>query len=378
MILPFLALYLTQDLNWSKTQAAVATSCFGFGNLAGAIIGGWLVDRFPSLKIMFWSLVFGGLCFVGLTWVKSFYEICIWLFISVTVADLMRPAAMVAISNFSDDTTVTRAISLLRLTINLGIAIGPAIGGILIGILGYDIIFIIDGITCVVAGLFLYYIFNGKLGSLNQKEKVLKQNTNIKTEAVSAYTDIYFLAFLFCNLAMLTVFFQFFFTVPLYLTEHFSLSEFQIGLYFAINGAVIFIFEMPVIFAFEQRKLLYKPLIFGVIIIGLSYVFWMLNNLSVWLTIFLFNLVLGLGEIISFPFISTSAILRGNEANKGSYVGTVNAMFSVAFILAPLIFLPFVDELGYQLIWILCMVISVLAGFGLWILKPYFKAQTDG
>ena len=45
--------------------------------------------------------------------------------------------------------------ALIRLAVNLGFAIGPAIGGLVAARIGYNWLFWIDGLTCISAGLFL-------------------------------------------------------------------------------------------------------------------------------------------------------------------------------------------------------------------------------
>lgn len=56
LILPFLTLYTTQELGWSKIDAGTATMCFGAGSLAGAILGGYLTDKIGYYRTMSSSL----------------------------------------------------------------------------------------------------------------------------------------------------------------------------------------------------------------------------------------------------------------------------------------------------------------------------------
>lgn len=368
MVVPFMTLYLTQDLEWTKTQAAIATACFGIGNLIGSFLGGWVANHIPPLKIIFFSLFAGGLCFMAMTWVQSFYLLCFWIVFTITVADVMRPASMVAISEYTTKTTFTRGISLLRLAINLGIAIGPALGGLLISRMGYGMIFIADGLTCVLASFFLYFIFNYDLNSLKIKAKEIISNG----ESSSPYMDFPFLWFLLFNLVMLIIFFQILYSVPVFFKEELALTEDKIGIFYMMNGFLIFLLEMPIIYALEKRGLIYKPLIWGILLIGLSFLFFLFPFNNVWITIILFNAVISIGEIINFPFISTVAVHRGEGKNKGSYMGAVSASFSISFIFAPIAFLPFVDTVGYNWMWVICAVTCIAMVFGLLILKPYF------
>ena len=377
MVLPFLALYLTKDLNWTLGMAATAATSFGLGGLAGSMIGGYLADRFPVFKIMMWSLLVGGICFVLLTWITNFKLFVLWMFITTTIADMLRPAAMGAVSEFSDDNNLTRGISVLRMSINLGIAFGPFFGGLLIEGLGYEYIFIADGVTCFIAGLLVLYFFNKYFSLvLNRDKEGEKFVQPIKSNP--PYSDFKFLLFLFFNMLMLIMFFQILHTVPLFFKEVYLLTEPEIGLFFMMNGLLIFFTEMPIIYGFEKAKLAYKPMVWGAGLIGLSFLFLIFDSKMVWLSIFLFNFVISIGEIINFPFISTISILRANNDNKGSYIGYMSTMFSLAFVLSPLAFMPYINQLGYQTIWIICCVVSLASAVALHLLKPSFEKSYKG
>ena len=372
MVLPFLALYLTKDLDWTLSMAATAGTSFGLGNLAGSMLGGYLADRFPVFKIMMWSLVIGGLCFILLTWITSFELFVFWIFITTMIADMLRPAAMGAVSEFSDESNLTRGISVLRMAINLGIAVGPFIGGLLIEYLGYEFIFIVDGLTCFFAGLLVLYFFRGNFSMiLNRGKDGEKMIEEVKSKP--PYTDVSFILFLFFNMVMLVMFFQILHTIPLFFKEVYLLKESEIGLFFMMNGLLIAFTEMPIIFGFEKAKMAYKPMIWGAALIGLSFLFLIFDTPYVWLSIFIFNFIISIGEIINFPFISTLSILRASKDNKGSYIGYMSTMFSMAFVLSPLAFMPYIEELGYQNIWIICCVVSLLSAISLHFLKPSFE-----
>jgi len=372
MVLPFLTLYLTKDLDWSLSMAAIAGTSFGLGGLVSAMIGGFLVDRYPIFKIMLMSLFGGGLCFIVLTWINGFISFVIWIFITTTIADVLRPAAMGAITEFSNEKNLARGISLLRMAINLGFSIGPFIAGFLIVSIGYKFIFIVDGVTCILAGFLLYYFFKDKL-SLHLN----KSNTEIKSKLIEKsappFLDYTFMLFLFFNMIMLIMFFQLFYTIPLFFTEVYLLTEKDIGYFFMMNGFLIFLLEMPIIYYMEKKNLAYKPMVWGAFLIGISFLFLIFGTPQIWLTIILFNLIISIGEIINFPFISTISIIRAKEDNKGAYIGFMTTMFSIAFVLAPLVFMPFIETIGFKFVWIICFVVSIISAIALSLLKPSFE-----
>jgi len=125
-----------------------------------ALIGGYLTDRIGYYRTMMISLFAASGFFFSLQFISEFYMLCAFLFISSLFADLIRPALMTGITFFTNKNTQTRAVSLMRMSFNLGIAVGPAIAGLLIERYGYRLIFQIDGLTCLVAGLFLQKLVN--------------------------------------------------------------------------------------------------------------------------------------------------------------------------------------------------------------------------
>ena len=72
MVLPFLSLYLTEDLNLSLGEVGWIMTSFGVGSLLGSYLGGKLTDAFGFYKVMIWSLLFTGFMFIGLQFVTPY------------------------------------------------------------------------------------------------------------------------------------------------------------------------------------------------------------------------------------------------------------------------------------------------------------------
>ena len=60
MVLPFLTLYLRQDLEFTTGQAGVMLSLYGVGSIGGAALGGKLTDRIGYRFVMLSSLFGSG------------------------------------------------------------------------------------------------------------------------------------------------------------------------------------------------------------------------------------------------------------------------------------------------------------------------------
>ena len=359
MVVPFLSLYMLDVLGWSKTQAGIGTSVYGLAGLLGAFAGAWLCDIYGTYKVLMVSLIVAGFSFFAYPLITEFYALISWIFVTVCIADMMRPAIFTAISDYSDKDNVARGISLIRMAINLGIAIGPAVGGFLAFHYGYNWLFIVDGITCLIAAVALYLLVEDK--------PIIKVNDKLKKTKQSPYTDKSFLLFMALNLIVLTAFFQILYTTPVYLKEVLGIQENLIGWFFTANGLMIFLFEMPIIFYLEKKSH-FPPLVIGGFMIGLSYLIFPLCP-YVLPAIILHSLLIGFGEIMNFPFISTIGLGRAGEANKAQYMGAVSVVFSLGLIVASVVGLPLVELIGFELFYYIMGGIACIASLLLWLIR---------
>ena len=192
MVIPFLSIYLTEELEFSLIQAGQAGMWFGIGSLISSLLGGSLTDRFGYSNIMKLSLFLGGIFFWTLMFAQSFLSFCVLIFFTALFADLVRPAVMSSISYYSKESNRTRAISLLRMAINLGISIGPALGGIMVAYLGYKWLFIINGSSSILTFILFALLYK----SMVVKNAPIDKELETKPSK-NAYSDVNYLFLLF-------------------------------------------------------------------------------------------------------------------------------------------------------------------------------------
>ncbi len=368
LILPFITLYTTQEIGWTKPQAGVAVACFGAGSLAGSYLGGWLTDKIGYYKVFLFSLIGGGIAYFVLQYFTSYITLSIGLFVASTVADLLRPALYTGIRFFTDEHTQTRAVSLLRMAFNLGFVIGPAIGGAIIALTSYKWIFIIDGITCWGAAAMTFFVI--KDYSHKQFENKEDEMDIIK-DVKNPYKDKPYMLFLFYSLLMLIGFFQILFTVPLYLEEIANYGTEAIGLFFGINGALVFLLEMPLVQYVDKRNVIMKAMIYGSLMIGVGFLILIMQS-PMLLILGLFLILTGVGEIINFPFISTTALKRATDHNSGKMMALTSIMFSISLIIAPPLGTTILEHYGYTALWVTMAGLCFISAMGLQSIKHEF------
>lgn len=349
MVIPFLSLYLIDDLKFTFKDVSWIMSAFGLGSVVGTWIGGKLTDTIGYYKVMVRSLLSTGFLFIILQFLNTFASVCIGIFLVMVVADTFRPAMFVAMSVYSKPKNKTRSVTLIRLAINLGFSAGPAIGGLIITTMGYEGLFWVDGITCILATLLMIKVLN---------PRVAKVADNIVVDnPVSVFKDKPFWIFFSAMFLFGIIFLQYFSTMPLYYKDVHFLTEFEIGVLLGLNGFFIFLLEMPLIKWLEQTRFTKTGLIlFGLLLTAIS--FYVLN-LTSWIGILLLGMLfMTVGEMIAFPFSNAFAIDRAKKGKQGEYLSMYVMAFSFAHIFGHNVGLRLVDSVGYNNTW------YIMAGLG--------------
>ncbi len=377
MVIPFLSVFLSQEKGYSLQQVSWIMGSFGLGSLAGSFLGGRLTDRIGYFPVMFWSLFVSGFLYIGLIWADTYWAFLISVFFLSTIADSFRPASMASIAAYSRPVNRTRSISLIRLAINLGFSAGPAIGGLLASTVGYNALFWTDGLTCILAAL-LFSFFLPRYREPEEEEELTAASTMGKVQLKpSPYRNPHYLAFLVCTLVTLIAFMQLFVIVPVYFKTHFQLSEFWIGLLLSLNGLLVFILEMPIIFKLESYPNKIRLVSLGAGLIGFSYLLYLIFPFWVGVTV-LYMLAISVGEILHLPMASTYALDLSGPRTRGQYMGLFSMTGSAAHIVAPVLGLQVAGLAGYPTLWSLVLALSAISLVGYLILDRRAFSKIPG
>ena len=356
MILPFLSRYLNEELKFTLEDVGIILSFFGVGSLVGHYLGGKLTDKIGFYNVMSRSLLTTGFLFIGLQFVTSFWALCFTIFFIMSIADMFRPALFVSLKAYSKPKNQTRSLALIRLAINLGFIFGPMIGGLLIVKNGYETLFWIDGITCILSTvLFILLVKRKELHNKEEKEEAL-----VKDKKFSILQDKPYLIFLGISFLMGMIFMQLFFTMPTYHNIQYGLSEDYTGLLLLFNGVLIVLIEMPLVSWIDSKKISHPKLFFySSLLMGISFVFLLFD--SFWEILIIHMLFITVGEMISFPFTNTFAMSRAKKGYEGSYMAWYSISFSFAHIICPILSFTIIEQFGYKTNWSLTAVYGLVA-----------------
>lgn len=362
MVLPFLSKYLKENLHFTYGEVGWIMVAFGLGSMLGSWLGGKLTDKIGFYKIMIFSLFTSGILFFILQYITTFWGLCFGMFIIMVISDMFRPAMFVSLSVYAKPENRVRALSLVRLAVNLGFTAGPTLGGLIILGMGYQGLFWIDGSSCIIAILIFAYCIKEK-----KRIPVAVDSVAAKTVPKSIYKDKPFWLLLFISFITAMVFFQIFTTLPLYHNEKFGLSEFQTGVLLSINGLLVFLLEMPIVSRLERKKAnKIKNIGYGSLCIAAGYYILLFDS---WVGILVISIVLlTFGEIFSFPFANAVSLDRAPKGQEGQYMGLYTMSFSLAHIASSKTGLEIIEHFGYFVNWFVMgslAIVALLGGFWL-------------
>lgn len=359
MVIPFLSVYLTTILGYSLTMAGYILGAFGLGSVAGSYIGGKLADRFGSHSIMTISLILGGISFILMQYFKSPVALISSVFVTAMIADAFRPAMSVFVGEHSKPGTAGRSMALIRIAINLGMALGPAVGGFIAFYLGYSALFWIDGGTCIAAGVILaILLYKWQIESTQHKKEV---NLTATDSEPSVFKDKRYMQMLLVTLLLAIAFLQYFHTVPVFIKTEWNFDERFLGAMMAVNCIIIVITELPLVDWIEKAKKGPWAMYIGLFFFTGAFIPF-LGSSSLWLYLIAI-LFFTAGEILYLPFNNAHALELSPEKGRGAYMSWYWMVWGVASIIAPILGFRLIDWIGYSYFWCVLVGLILLAAF---------------
>jgi predicted MFS family arabinose efflux permease len=351
MVGAFLMIYLTSQIGCTLTQAGSVIAFFGIGAIFGSLLGGKLTDKIGFYKVQLATLILGGCIFIVLGQLRTYYSISICVFILGSINEAFRPANSAAMAKYSTEENRMRSFSLMRLSFNLGWAVGGGLGG-LIASYSYQYLFWIDGITNMIAALLIYLLLPPVIvkDAVNKLENVLVK--------VSAYKDKVFISFVLVSLLYIMSFFQMLSNLTTYFKNEVLLSERSIGILMMWNGILIVLIEMSLVYYLERNWSKRKAVIFGVSLHIIAYAILVIFKVN-FLVAFITMTFITLSEIFAFSVLVSFWMTRADETNRGQYAGIWTMTWAIAQSSGSFLGSAVAQHFGFNMLW--CIVILFCA-----------------
>jgi len=347
MVLAFLALYLTRHLGFSVGTAANVLFLYGAGALVAAPASGLLSDRLGPIRIMRGSLLLSGLVMLVFPLAKSLALVIALTLTMSVLGEAFRPANLTIFGDLVRPEQRKAGFALNRLAINLGMSVGPAVGGFLAAV-SFAWLFFVNGATSIVAGLILV-ASTFPLHRHHANGEQIGAAVSPLTHRQRGYRDARLLFFLAGVLPVAIVLFQHLASMSVFLVGTLKLSEASYGALFTLNCLLIVFLEVPINIATahwpHRRTLALGALLFGIGFGALAFA-WDFWSAAVTVVIWTF------GEMFFFPAMAAYLTDIAPESRRGEYMGLSQMVMGLAFMIGPWAGLLVLDRFGPKALWL--------------------------
>lgn len=360
LIWPFLTIYIREQ---SGAPLSHITALFTLqavtGLLATAAVSP-LMDRFGRKAIMVLSLFGSGVLLVAM---RSAYTLESWA-VLIALYGIIIPAFTVGANAMVADVVPegqrTGAYALMRIAQNLGVAIGPAVGGFLV-VSAYGLTYLIAAaVNIVLGGLVLLVL----------AETLPQHSAGAARPAAGGYKHLLrdrpFIIFIGILLLVEMIITLVFVLLPVYAKENFGVLENQYGLIVTINAVMVVLFQYPMT-RFAQR---FRPLT----VIAAGALVYAVGSMTIALgttfAAFAVSMVIvTIGELMVAPTgLALTARLAPADM-RARYMGVYSITYTLAAGIAPVIGGQLNDRIGPDAIWYGGLLLGVGAALGFFLLQ---------
>lgn len=325
---PFLAAYLLVDGSLNAGQVGIVVGAYGAGALVADLVSGIVITRLGLRATMVTGLglnaavvaLLPALSGVELLWLGTL----LWGF----GYELFTPASYAAITTHVTDDDRKVAFSCHRLAINVGMAVGPLIGGVLFALTPTSV-FAANAAMLVVAALCLLVTYPATTGSSIAEDDETPTRRRWWSSTRRAETR-------FWTYAVLSFPIHVAFALPptflsAYVVTQLDLPAYVVGVIFAVNAVLIVACEVPLNVRMKDLPTTTSMLWgYGFTVLGFA----CMGLLHQWPGLIAATVLWSIAEMIVFPALMSYAAEVSERQmvarNMGLYAAGVNLGLVVA------------------------------------------------
>ena len=329
ILFPFFTLYVTRKFDVGMTTVGLIFGVFAITGIIGSTIGGALADRWGRKPMLVLGLVMSALSSL---WLGSVNQIDIFVFgamITGLFSNVGGPAQQALVADILPKQQRAQGYGIIRVTFNLAVTIGPAIGGLL-ATQSYRSLFIADAISSIVVAAIVFFI-------LPETRVVIKQ---AKPESLAKTFSGYghdlrnnaFMLFFLASTLSAMVYMQMNSTLSVFLRDVHGVPEQGFGYILSMNAGIVVLFQ----FYLTRKVRPHPPMLiitWGTLLYALG--FGMYGFVSTYKMFLFAMVVITIGEMLVAPV--GQAIVAGfaPEDMRGRYMAFFGYSWSIPFTFAP-------------------------------------------
>jgi MFS family permease len=343
-------------------EVGILFALFSISNFVGSILGGALTDRFGRKQVVIFSLVATSISsvFMGLA---SELEVFYLIAVLSGIFSVGGPARQAMVADLLPEKKRAQGFGILRVSHNLSVAIGPALGGLLLGVTSYLSLFIIDAIASItVALLFAIFIAETKPERDEAEEESVSQSFG---GYIHVMRDVLFMLFVAVCILMGLVYVNLNASLGVYLRDEFAVAEAGYGLLLSLNALMVVLFQFAITRRIENRP----PLLVmaaGMLLYAIG--FGMYGFVSTTAMFILAMIILTIGEMLIAPVSQALVATFSPEKMRGRYMAVFGISWMVPFAVGPYLAGLIMDNMDSRILWYIVALVGIIATFGfLWL-----------
>ena len=349
---------------------AAIMGLMSFNSVAGlvsSILAGSLVDRFGRKGVMTVGLVGAAAVYAGYIFATQYWHFVLLLIFAGFFSPLYRVGTNVTVADVVEAEHRAHAYSITRMGHNIGVALGPILGGFVLA-KSYNIGFISASLALLVYGAIVVIFIKETMPTQNARES-LREQFLIYKEALKnlrfSWMIVSHTLMEICSTFMWVM-------LAVHMKNNFAYNE-DVYRWLPTTNALMVILLQVVITRFVQRWRDTKVMILGamfypisMLIIAFSNHFW-----GFWLSM----VVLTMGELIVSPTASAYVANLAEPEKRGRYLGMFSLTWPLAMAVGPVTGGFLSDKIGITAPWLAAAVVGVLAVLSFWGLDRYSQKK---
>ena len=372
--LPFFTIYLISQRGLSPSLAGLVIALAGLSRCVSSFISGELADTFGRKFIMLWGLalqVIGmfsmALCIAlkaHIGWILTCHVLTTFL------GAYFRPVSNAWVTDNTTPKERVEAFGIIRIGLNIGWALGPAVGGFLVS-QSYSMAFCFTALLYAVTTLYLSRL-------IEDKHVPCKTRKPSFVSALLSLKDSRLAKICFFVLLITAVNSQLVVGLSIHCKQYLQMPENYIGWFFTINGLVV------VFLQYWATKLMTKislttSMLLGCLLYAVGY-----GSVGFFDTVVLIGVGVffaGIGELIVAPGEQTLVSNIASRETRGRYLGMLMVFYnlgsSAGFFSAGLLG-TYVAPHYLPGPWLIVGAVAVISGLGFWSMRRDLTPEENG
>ena len=355
ILYPFFTLYVTRKFEVGMATVGLIFGVFAITGMIGSTIGGALTDRWGRKPMVIFGLVMSALSSLWLGTVNQIDTFILGAVITGVFSNVGGPARQALVADILPEQQRAQGYGIIRVTFNLSVTIGPAIGGFLAA-RSYMSLFITDAILSIVVAAIVFFI----LPETRVVTQQAKQESLAKTFSGYGYVvrNNAFMFFFVASTLSAMMYMQMNSTLSVFLRDVHGVPEQGFGYILSMNAGMVVLFQ----FYITRRIQPHPPMLviaWGTLLYALG--FGMYGFVSTYQNFLLAMVVITVGEMLVAPV--GQAIVAGFAPDdmRGRYMAFFGYSWSIPFTFAPTLAGMLMDSGDPNWVWFSAGIIGLIS-----------------